>query len=104
MIEDLLSIQYIALAFAGIIALLWIVLELSRKPPIKPKEKMKIFACGIEATPDKLNVPSEGYFEYMRRFFRTRYLSSAHSGKLSQYIAWIIIGLAVIMAILVMLW
>jgi hypothetical protein len=104
MIEDLFAIQYIALAFAGVIALLWIVLELSRKPPAKPREKARIFACGVDATPDKLNVPSESYYDYMKRFFRTRYLSAAHSGKLSHYVSWIIVGLAVIMAMLVMLW
>ena len=104
MIEDLLTIQYLALVFAAVLALLWIVFEVSRKPPSKAREKRRIFACGMDVAPEELNVPQESYYQYMKMFFRTGLLSKAHSGKLSTYIAWILIGLAVIMAVMVMMW
>ncbi len=104
MIEDLLTIQYLALVFAAILALLWIVFETSRRTPEKPREKARIFACGMEAAPEELNVPSESYFDYMKKIFRTDLLARAHSGRLSTYVVWILIGLAVIMAVMVMLW
>lgn len=104
MMEDLVAIQYIALAFGGVAALLWVILESSRKPPARAREKSRIFACGIEASPGEMSVPQENYLDYMKRFFRTDFLAKAHSGRLSDYVAWIIIGLAVIMALMVMLW
>jgi hypothetical protein len=104
MMEDLFTIHYLALAFAAVLALLWIVFESSRKPPLKPREKARIFACGMEASPGELNVPQEGYYGYMKRFFRTERLSEAHSGRLSSYIAWIIIGLAIILSVMVIMW
>ena len=102
--EDLVAIQYIALAFAGVAALLWVVLEASRRPPSRAREKVRIFACGTEAVPEEMNVPPGSYFDYMRRFLRAGSLGRAHSGRLSDYVAWIIIGLAAIMAVMVMLW
>jgi hypothetical protein len=104
MIEDLLAMQYLALAFAAVLALLWIIFESSRRRPEKPQEKSRIFACGTEATPGELNVPSEGYFDYMKKLFVTEPLARAHSGRLSTYVIWILTGLAVIMAVMVMLW
>jgi hypothetical protein len=104
MIEDLIAIQYIALAFGGAVALLWIVLESSRKPPARARKKARIFACGTEAAPEELNVPPGGYLDYMKGFFRTGFLARMHSGRLSDYVAWIIIGLALIIAVMVMLW
>ena len=104
MMEELLYMQYIALAFLAVLALLWIVFEASRKQPGKAREKARIFACGMDASPDSLNVPQQGYFGYMKRFFRTDRLSDAHSGRLSSYLAWIIAGLAVILAAMVIMW
>lgn len=104
MMEDLMAMQYLALAFAAMIALLWIIFEASRRRPEKPREKARIFACGVEATPGELNVPQRSYYQYMKRFFVTGLLARAHSGRLSTYIAWILAGLVVIMAAMVMMW
>ncbi len=103
MTGDLLMIQYLAAVFVAVLALLWVVLESSRKPP-KRREKSRIFACGMDAVPQELNVPQDSYYNYMLRFLRTGALARAHSGKLSDYIAWIIIGTAIMAVFMVMLW
>ena len=100
MIGDLMTIQYLALLFVGILVLLWIFFEPSRRPP--RKEKRAIFACGMDIPPEELNVPPDSYYRYMRGFLGTRYLARLHSGKLSSYISWIIIGAAFIMAMLIL--
>jgi hypothetical protein len=104
MIEELIHIQYLALAFAGVMALLWVVSEASRRRPERPSEKARIFACGVDAKPEELNVPQGSHYQYMRRFLMTGPLARAHSGDLSTYISWILAGLAIIMAVMVIMW
>ena len=104
MIEDLFGIHYIALAFLGMLILLWIVLELSgNRPRRERKEKSRIFACGMEASPGQLNVSQESYYEYMKRFLGSEPLARLHSGRLSDYVTWIIFGTVLIMAMMLML-
>jgi hypothetical protein len=102
MIEDLIIIQYLALIFVAVLILLWIFFEPSARSP--KRDKKRIFACGMDIPPEKLNIPSDSYYEYMKRFLRTGYLARLHSGKLSNYISWIIIGAALIMAAMLILW
>ncbi len=103
-VGDLFSIYYIALAFAGVLAILWVVFEFSEKKPEKPGEKSAIFACGMKASPEELNVPPWNYYEYLKRFFRAERLSEMHSGELSHYIAWILMGIALILSVMLILW
>lgn len=104
MTAELLTLQYLALAFAVVLALLWVIFEASRRSPDKPKRKSRIFACGMEASPSQLNVPSGNFYEYIKRFLRSERLSELHSGKLSHYIVWILIGMALVMVFVVGLW
>ena len=103
-VEDIFSVYYIALSFAGILALLWVVFEFSEKKPSRERKKLQIFSCGMGESPKQMNVPSMNYYEYMKRFFRTDYLASIHSGKLSRYVAWIYVGMALILSVLLILW
>jgi hypothetical protein len=104
MIQDLLNMQYIALAFVAVMALLWIILESSRKPPSGRQAKQKPFACGMNVPANQLNVNSGSYYQFMKKLFLTGRLADIHSGKLSNYLAWIVIGLAIIMLLVVMFW
>ncbi len=58
----------------------------------------------MEISARELNVPPDSYYEYMKRFFRTGLLARLHSGRLSEYVIWIIIGTALIMAMMLILW
>ncbi len=104
MMNDLASIQYLALALLSSAALLWIVHELSRKPPRKPAEKSRMFACGMDVHPEDSAMPSDSYYRYLRRLLGTRHLARLHSGRLSEYNIWIMIGTALIMAAMMILW
>ena len=103
-LSDLFSVYYLALALTGVLALLWIILEASEKKPSRPQFSSRIFACGMKASPNELNIHSMNYYDYMKRFFRTELLARAHSGNLSHYITWILVGMAFIMAVLLILW
>jgi hypothetical protein len=104
MIEDLFMLQYLALAFIGILAIIWIVFEVSNRPPRGGRPKSRIFACGMECSPAELNVPPGSYYECLKRILRTGFLARLHSGRLSEYIIWIIMGTCFIMIMMVILW
>jgi hypothetical protein len=104
MIQDIVFIQYLALVFGAALALLWIVHELSRNPPRKSREKSRMFACGMDMPPRDAAMPSDSYYGYLKRLLGTGYLARLHSGKLSDYNIWIIIGTALIMAVMLILW
>ena len=103
MIADLLGIQYLAVIFLAVLALLWLVFELFSNPPRRGRGKSRIFACGMEIPPEKLNIPHESYYGYMKRFLGSGLLARLHSGRLSDYVTWIIIGTCFIMAMMLIL-
>jgi hypothetical protein len=104
MIEGLLTIHYLALALAGTMGLLWILLEATEKKPLRPMEKARIFACGIKESPEMLNVPEHSYYNYLLMLLRTEALANLHSGKLSSYVTWILMGMALILSVMLILW
>ena len=104
MIEGLLTIHYLALALAGTMALLWILLEATEKKPSRPRERARIFACGMDDVPQQLNVPEHSYYNYLLRLLRTETLANLHSGKLSSYVIWILMGMALILSVMLILW
>ena len=104
MIGDIFSVWLLAFAFLGVVAILWIIFEASESKPSKPKESSVAYACGTSPSPDELNVPSWSYYEYMKHFLRAEYLSRLHSGDLSTYMAWILIGMVLIFSVMVIMW
>ena len=104
MIEDIFTFYYVAISFLGVIAMLWIVFEATERKPTRQKEKQIMFACGTESSPEDLNVSSWNYYEYMKKFLLAGHLSRLHSGKLSTYMAWILIGMVVIFSVMLIAW
>ena len=105
MMWDIISIQYIALSMLGLLGALWILFTLSSHTPVRDrKEKSRMYASGMDMSPSQAGMPSSSYYSYMKRFLGTDYLAKLHSGKLSTYNAWIIIGTAIIMAAMLILW
>lgn len=104
MIADIFGIHYLALTLFGVMVLLWFVFELSSNPPRRGrKEKSRIFACGVESSPGELNVSEDSYYRYMKRFLGSDILGRLHSGRLSDYVVWIILGTAFIMAVMLII-
>ena len=98
------SVFYISLAFGTAFALLWVVFELTEKKPRKTRAKESIFTGGLDIKPGELNIPSTNYYGYLRQVLRTEYLSRFHSGRLSTYLSWMLIGMALIIGMMVALW
>jgi hypothetical protein len=67
------------------------------KPRLTP-EKLKTYACGEEAKPEETHMDSEQFFSPIRRIFRPfyRYIQPAHTGVLSTYLLWVVVGLIII--------
>jgi hypothetical protein len=97
------DIQYAAMALAGLLFLVWITYKSSRHPSRK-KASRSIYSCGMGYEPDEMGVSQEGYYDYMRRFLRADLIGRLHSGRLSTYTSWIMIGTAMILAAALILW
>ena len=64
--------------------------------------KIKTYACGEEVKPEEVHVDSEQFYSPMRRVFRPfyRFVRPAHSGLLSAYLFWVLVGLFVILVLI----
>ena len=83
------------------VAVAWLLLNWGRKitRPKPTVDKLKTYACGEDAKPEEVHVDSEQFFSPVRRVFKPfyRFIRPAHSGILSAYIFWVVIGLIVIL-------
>lgn len=61
--------------------------------------KLKTYACGEELKAGEIHADSEQFFSPIRRVFRPfyRYIRPAHSGDLSTYLFWVVVGLIIIL-------
>jgi hypothetical protein len=73
------------------------------KPRLTP-EKLKTYACGEEAKPEETHMDSEQFFSPIRRIFRPfyRYIQPAHTGVLSTYLLWVVVGFIIIVIIIML--
>lgn len=60
--------------------------------------KLKTYACGEELEAGEIHADSEQFFSPIRRVFRPfyRHIRPAHSGDLSTYLFWVVVGLIII--------
>lgn len=74
---------------------------------VKPKstpEKNKTYACGEELKTQEMHADSEQFFSPIRRVFRPfyRYIQAAHTGVLSTYLLWVIVGFIIVLIIILL--
>ena len=69
---------------------------IARKPS---SEKLKTYGCGEEVKPEEVHVDSEQFYSPLRRAFKPfyKYVQSKHSGILSTYLLWVIVGFVVVL-------
>jgi peptide subunit release factor 1 (eRF1) len=67
-------------------------------------EKNKTYACGEELKAGEMHADSEQFFSPIRRVFRPfyRYIQAAHTGVLSTYLLWAIVGLVILLVIILL--
>jgi hypothetical protein len=84
----------------------YIILMIGHKitKPRLTTEKLKTYACGEEAKPGEAHMDSEQFFSPIRRIFRPfyRYIQPAHTGVLSTYLLWVIVGFIIIVIIIIL--
>lgn len=68
-------------------------------------EKLKTYACGEEPKPAEVHMDSEQFFSPVRRVLKPfyRYVQPAHTGVVSTYLLWVLIGLIAIFIAIVVL-
>lgn len=67
-------------------------------------EKNKTYACGEELKAQEMHADSEQFFSPICRVFRPfyRYIQAAHTGVLSTYLLWAMVGLVIILIMILL--
>ncbi|NIO22531.1 MAG: hypothetical protein GTN38_00705 [Candidatus Aenigmarchaeota archaeon] len=89
------------LAFMGFVFLGFLIYLLGNRKSVKEEMKFETYTCG-EPFP-KVSVSTENFYHAIKRALGVKDLRSYHSGKLSDYLMWIVIG-TVIVVLLMVIW
>jgi hypothetical protein len=103
---EMLDFHMVAIAFVAFIAIIALFNRWSRKYTKKrqtPQNK-KIFACGEDIRPSRMNIPQESFYRVFIRSLKIGKLSQWHSGDLTRYLIWVFTGMVLIMIYLLFLW
>jgi hypothetical protein len=100
--NQMMIMQNIILVFLLLLLILITVYAVG-KGPVKRK-RQKIYACGEDIPPEKLNVPQDSFYAVLARTLRIGWLRRMHTGRLSDYVVWIVMGLLFILVVLTALW
>jgi len=67
-------------------------------------EKGKTYACGEGAKAEEIHPDSEQFFSPIRRVLRPfyRYIQRAHTGVLSTYLLWVVVGLIILLVVILL--
>jgi hypothetical protein len=88
------------IAFAGFVSLGIIIYLLGSRKTRAEAMKKEAYTCG-ETLP-KIYVGPENFYEALKENLRLDYISKLHSGKLSDYVLWLVIGLTALL--MMVLW
>jgi hypothetical protein len=89
--------------FIGFFALMYL-LSIRLRRVKKEVWKEKIYACGEDIRPEKLNVPSRSFYSVLLSTFRLNWFKKIHTGEMTTYLLWIFSGLVVLLIILLFFW
>lgn len=67
--------------------------------PKPTPEKLRTYACGEVLRPEQMHPDGELFYSSMRRAFKPfyKYVQPKHSGVLSTYLLWVVVGFIVIL-------
>ncbi len=100
--DQVLIMQNIIIIFLVLLGVFMIIYRLGKHPP--RKKDQKIFACGEDIPPEHLNIPHESFYRIFMKSTRVEWLRRMHSGNLSDYLLWILIGLIFMVMMISILW
>jgi|GEM_PF-1742140 len=87
------------LAFMGFVFLGFLIYLLGNRKSRKEEMKYETYTCG-EPFP-KVSMGTENFYHVIKRALGIRDLRSYHSGRLSDYLMWIVIGTVIIILLMV---
>ena len=89
-----------SMLFLAGISYLFILLNHKITPPKPTKEKVTTYACGEDISPEQARPDAEHFFSPIRRVFWPfyRHIQKRHTGELSIYLWWVVIGLLIVVA------
>lgn len=63
-------------------------------------QKIQTYACGETLVAEEIHLDSEQFFSPIRRVFKPfyRYVRPGHTGILSTYLFWVVVGLIIVLA------
>ena len=73
--------------------------------PKPSASKLASYGCGEEVKPEEVQIDSEHFYSPIRRAFKPfyRYVQPAHTGVLTHYLVWVLVGLFLIMLAVVII-
>jgi hypothetical protein len=102
---QLLDLHVVAVVFAVFVAVIAFVNRKSRKYcRARRSEAKKIYACGEDISPARMNVPQDAFYAVMIRSLRLEKLRQWHSGNLTRYLIWVFAGMVLMMIYLLQMW
>ena len=93
--------SHFVFVFAGFIAAGIIIYLLGSRKTRAETMKSETYTCG-EALP-KINVGPENFYGALKENLKLDYVRRLHSGKLSDYVLWLIIGLTALLIMVLLL-
>ncbi len=100
--DQVLIMQNIIIAFLLLLGFFLMIYVLGKHPT--SKKEQKIFACGEDIPPERLNIPQDSFYNVFSKSLGIRWLKRMHTGNLSDYLLWIVVGLIFIITVLSVLW
>lgn len=102
---ELISFQVVILVFGLLTALFYLIFKLLENNRLrKARPGREMYACGEDLKPEQLNVPPEGFYKVFTGALRLQALRRAHSGRLSDYLLWVVAGAVLLILYVMLLW
>ncbi len=100
--DQVMMMQNIILMFLILLGIFLLIYMIGKRPG--KKSGRQIYACGEDISPEKMNIPHESFYKVFVKALKIDSLKKMHTGNLSDYMMWIVIGLLFIVVILSMVW
>jgi len=101
--DEVLIMQNIIITFLILLGIFLGIYLLGKKHS-KKRRGQEIYACGEDIQPEHLNLPDESFYQVFIKKMRIEWLRRAHTGNISDYLAWMVLGLVFIIILLSVLW
>lgn len=101
--DEVLIMQNIIITFLILLGIFLSIYLLGKKHR-KRRSGQEIYACGEDISPQHLNLPEESFYRVFEEKMRAGWMKRAHTGNISDYIAWIVAGMVFIIILLSLLW